>query len=211
MVKNQLQGMIDPAFTLESQATAWFDGKYFAQCPNVAKLLGCTPDYNAWTGEQNPMPRTDEPYRTGGGHIHSGWTKDQDPDDDAFRQEGFMVIKQLDVMVGQYSPLWDGDLQRRILYGAAGACRIKPYGAEYRSLSNAWLQDPAIISWVYRQVYTGIELLSKGKNFVPAYGKKARQIINSNKPIPLGKLVEYLQGLPFTKYNGLPPILAKAA
>jgi hypothetical protein len=35
---------------------------------------------------------------------------------------------------------WDSDVNRRLLYGKAGTIRIKPYGIEYRTLSNFWLK-----------------------------------------------------------------------
>ena len=39
---------------------------------------------------------------------------------------------------------------RKKLYGKAGAYRPKPYGLEYRSLSNFWVFDDKLIRWVWR-------------------------------------------------------------
>ena len=48
-------------------------------------------------------------------------------------------MKQLDWYLGAWSLKMDPDPTRRLLYGKAGACRYKPYGVEYRVLSNFWL------------------------------------------------------------------------
>ena len=40
---------------------------------------------------------------------------------------------------------WDSDTNRMKLYGAAGACRVKPYGVEYRVPSNKWLADEQLM------------------------------------------------------------------
>lgn len=210
-VREQMQAMIDPAYVLTPVATAYFDVDYFAQCPEEAKMLGCTPDYNAWTEKMNERPETNEPFRTGAGHIHCGWTQDMDIADPAFVQEAFMVVKQLDVCVGQYSPLWDDDVKRRTLYGAAGACRIKSYGVEYRPLSNAWLRTPELTSWVYRQTYTAIQLLAKGHRFFEKHGATAQRIINSSSPVEKYKLTNYLSKMPITAINGLPPMMMMEA
>ena len=39
---------------------------------------------------------------------------------------------------------------RKQLYGKAGAYRPKPYGFEYRTLSNFWVFDKKLIEWVWR-------------------------------------------------------------
>jgi hypothetical protein len=49
----------------------------------------------------------------------------------------------LDLRLAVPSLIWDKDKKRRLLYGKAGCFRPKPYGMEYRTLSNAWL-NPAI-------------------------------------------------------------------
>ncbi len=42
--------------------------------------------------------------------------------------------------------MYDKDTERRGMYGKAGAFRPKPYGVEYRTLSNAWLSNDERIS-----------------------------------------------------------------
>src|SRR5690606_25260133 len=62
--------------------TATFDKGYFNKLPKKAKLLGCEPDYNVYTGKVNPPPETKLPFRTGAGHIHIGWTEGMSATDD---------------------------------------------------------------------------------------------------------------------------------
>jgi hypothetical protein len=53
------------------------------------------------------------------------------------------------MFLGLWSVINDPDTRRRQLYGKAGAIRFKPYGIEYRTLSNFWLADPKLIEKVW--------------------------------------------------------------
>lgn len=203
-VREQMTRLIDPSYELVPQPTCYFDQEYFDGCPAKAKDLGCNPDWNAWTERQNDRPSTSEPFRTGAGHLHIGFTKDQDVSDPDFIQECYMVVKQLDVWVGMYSPLWDGDVKRRSLYGQAGACRIKPYGVEYRPLSNAWLRTPELTRWVFKQTWSAVNALSKSFYSFEEYGEMARDIINSTEKQNPATLIRKFRYLPMTAVNGLP-------
>jgi hypothetical protein len=128
-----------PDLTIAMTPTATFDREYFDALPDKPKELGCTPDYNAYTGDQNEPPSTDEPFRTGSGHIHLGWTEWENPHDDAHFKRCCGLVRQLDAILYPASLLWDSDDKRRSLYGKIGAFRPKSYGVEYRPLSNAYL------------------------------------------------------------------------
>ena len=107
-----------------------------------ARTFGCDPDFNAYTGEANPRPRAaSRLLRSAGGHVHVGTDKDITN-----------VVRTLDVFLGIPSVLIDEDVERRKLYGKAGCYRPKPYGVEYRTLSNFWIWDNKTIEWVYHQV-----------------------------------------------------------
>lgn len=136
------------------QPCAHFDPSVISEQPHEALMLGCEPDYNAYTGEENPTPAAINPnLRTAAGHIHIGWT---DGVSDVFEVSHFetcmRLVRHLDATVGVSSLLYDTDTERRSLYGKAGAFRPKPYGVEYRVLSNAWLCTPELMAQVYDQV-----------------------------------------------------------
>lgn len=139
----------NPAYDLVAVPTVTFRPEYFKKLPFVVKLLGCTPDFDAYTGKQNPKPHTKLPIRTGSGHLHIGWTSSKDVDSEDYRSECFSLVKELDFAFMHPSTEWDIDTQRRKLYGAPGSCRPKPYGVEYRPLSNAWLQYDWSTEFVY--------------------------------------------------------------
>lgn len=111
--------------------------------PN-ALVFGCEPDYNAWTQQENPKPFAENlQLRTAGGHVHVGTDVDI-----------VHATKCMDLYLGIPSIILDdtdSSRQRRELYGKAGALRPKPYGFEYRTLSNFWTFNPELISWVYNQ------------------------------------------------------------
>lgn len=112
-----------------------------------ARQFGCDPDYNAYTDRPNPRPKAqDKTLRSAGGHVHVG--SNQKPRD---------LIKTMDLLLGVPSVLLDKDEQRRQLYGKAGCFRYKPYGVEYRTLSNFWIWDQRTINWVYHQVADSVQ------------------------------------------------------
>ena len=117
--------------------------------------FGCEPDFNAWKGgSMNPRPRAkDKSLRSAGGHIHLGGIDDLNP---------LLVIKAMDLFVGVGMMQFDTDKDRRMLYGKAGAHRIKPYGVEYRTASNAWLQSDETIRYVWKQQERAVEFVRNG-------------------------------------------------
>jgi hypothetical protein len=131
-------------------AVAHYKPKIFKDIPEEFKVMGCEPDFNAWTEQQQNIPITNLPMRSAGGHIHLGWSKNHDCFGDvAHLKDCVKVVKQLDCSVYNCSLLYDDDEERRMLYGQRGSYRPKPYGVEYRALSNRWLADPQLIHWVF--------------------------------------------------------------
>lgn len=121
--------------------------------PERAFEFGCTPDYNALTDSENPRPSaTEQNLRTAGGHVHIGFpgtvTK-------ALQRD---VIIACDYLLGLRSLLEDKDTRRRELYGKSGACRFKPYGVEYRTLSNYWIWDEELTRAVFARAVQAYEL-----------------------------------------------------
>lgn len=143
-----------------------FDVKTWRKIPDAAKILGCTPDLNAWTGELNSPPQNKKRprLRTGSGHLHIGW---REPDDTAVVDEEHMknardLVKQLDWYLGGWSVRSDpGGCDRRSLYGKAGACRYKPYGVEYRVLSNFWVSKPSMMLEVWNRMQAALHDMSQ--------------------------------------------------
>lgn len=160
----RIMGEMVPGYEMVPVPVANFTAAHMKKQPKEAKELGCEPDFNAWLdGAANPRPNGDVNFRTGAGHVHIGWTKDVDVNDPGHREACIMAAKQLDYYLGLGSLLYDPDTKRRTLYGAAGAFRPKPYGVEYRVLSNAWLQSEELMAWVYRMTKKGINDLFEGK------------------------------------------------
>lgn len=114
-----------------------------------AQVFGCDPDYNAWTGKANPRPEAaDKTLRSCGGHVHVGFDKQ--------RLDSRYLIKCMDLYHGVPSVLMDNGELRKNLYGKRGAYREKPFGAEYRVLSNFWIFQRETIEWVWRNTERAI-------------------------------------------------------
>lgn len=175
-----MRGMV-PDYEVVATPVAHFDEAYMKQQPEEALELGCDPDYNAWVGGANPRPDGNRPMRTASGHVHIGWTNGASGDDAAHQENCNKVVRNCDFVLGLPSLFYDGDVERREMYGKAGACRYKPYGVEYRTLSNAWLLNEARIRWVYRSTMKAMQLTMSGVNLSEKYGDIQAIINTSNK------------------------------
>ena len=152
-----LKGMIDEDYEVVAEPVAQFTKDYISQQPEEATELGCDPDFNAYTGEENPKPDGGVDFRTGAGHIHIGWTEDMDVTEKTHFDACCMVAQELDFFLGVPATYFDKDVKRRELYGQLGAFRPKPYGMEYRVLSNKWLESEELIDFVYTQVHKALD------------------------------------------------------
>ncbi len=165
-------------YTLGFEATAVFSDEDFNAAPEDAKVMGCEPDYNAYTKRANPKPNGDVTFRTAGGHIHIGWGENFDINSDFHLGECRALVRVLDLFLGLPSILMDDDWQRRQLYGAAGAFRPKSYGLEYRTLSNFWTATPLLRAWAYNNTLAAIKYAANVNN--PIYNV-SEYINNNNK------------------------------
>lgn len=128
-----------------------------------AQTIGCDPDMCAYGGaDDKPVAR--EPFdikdlgtwRHVGGHIHFGYDKE-------LPIPPHVVVQLIDACV--YLPILSKDKQkaRRTKYGLAGLYRPKPYGVEYRTMSNFWLREPTLVAQrcfnLLKDMHNNIELL----------------------------------------------------
>lgn len=165
-VMDHLAKALPSEHELVLRPTVTFSSEYWASVPDAAKVIGCDPDFSAYTGQHNPRPDGNGPTRSAAGHIHIGWHGPlnlKSVDDPDHMADCFEVVKQLDAYVGVPSLLWDRDNVRRTLYGKAGACRIKPYGVEYRTPSNMWLGHQITRDYVFNASLIAIKDLFKGR------------------------------------------------
>ncbi len=154
-----------------------------------ARTFGCDPDCCIYTGNENEKPAaTKNPdgseLRTAGGHIHIGC--------DFAKEHKDKVIKAMDLFLGVPSVLLDDDVMRRSMYGKAGAFRPKPYGVEYRTLSNFWIKDEAHMRWAFNQ--TQRALVAAMDDLIPFDNanlwKAVEMCINSSSKIVAKQLAE---------------------
>lgn len=139
-----------------------FGKEFMDEQPEKAKELGCDPDFNAYTGEENPRPDGDRDFRTGAGHVHIGWGADIPVENPEHFEICAGFVKACDATVGLYMTYIDRDPRRRELYGKAGAFRVKPYGVEYRTPSNVWIKNKARRKMMHAMLGVAIDLHSQG-------------------------------------------------
>jgi hypothetical protein len=180
-VLNALRARV-PDYGLSLKSVAMFEKSHFDAQPDEAKELGCEPDFNAWLGgKPNPRPDNKTTMRTAGGHVHIGWVPPgedgrTDPNHTEMCQQ---LVRQLDFYLGLPALLFDPEVKRREMYGKAGAYRVKPYGVEYRSLSNRWISNDGLIRWVNRATRKAVDDLMNGIDRPAQYGD-IQSIINTS-------------------------------
>jgi hypothetical protein len=179
-VLGHLQGFLPKGFTLVDMPSAQFREPVWNSIPSEAKVLGCSPDMNAWTGDVNLPPdaaKADaERIRCAGGHLHLGWTDGQDGSDLQHILNCRDLVRQFDWYLGGWSLSQDHDSTRRRLYGKAGSCRMKPYGVEYRVLSNFWVLNKARRLAVWNRMCAAIKDMRN--TFMPTIGEKSNNGMN---------------------------------
>lgn len=183
LVLGDLNEIVDrhhPGARLESIPTAEVGMEFLEGLPMVNRELGCNPDYNAYSLGQNPAPNAELPFRTGSGHVHIGFRASDDKllESREHFEECARIARQLDFFLGLPSLNWDTDNRRRQLYGKAGAFRPKPYGLEYRVLSNKWVNDEYLVGFVYDQTEKAMNLIEQNYDLTAQFGTYAREMID---------------------------------
>lgn len=147
--------MIGPNYDISLQACAKVRKDILKKADPRARIFGCDPDYDAYSGEKNEIlvDPTTHLLRYAGGHIHIGPEYDN-PKSFKFLSDWEDIrksVKLLDILVGSLLVLLDRDVTsatRRFMYGAAGCFRQTKWGIEYRTPSPFWLTAPEIVSLV---------------------------------------------------------------
>ena len=150
-----------------------------------AKLFGCDPDYNAWLmGYMNPIPEAKGNLRSCGGHIHIGYGTPND-------LISMCIIRAMDIYVGLPSILQEPDNERKSLYGKAGAFRMKPYGVEYRTISNYYINSEQLTNWVFNNTLEAIAFVNAQKSVTEEEAHAIRTAINSNEKALAKTMCDY--------------------
>ena len=162
-----------------------FDSK-FLQTEN-ARLFGCEPDYNAYTGEVNPKPfASDENLRSAGGHIHLSY---EHPDVETNKT----LVKFFDLHIGIPSVILEPDNKRKELYGKAGCYRNKDYGFEYRTISNFYILNKELTIWAYEAVENAVNFYNEGHKIDGVLADVIEKTINSNDKETAKELISHFK------------------
>jgi hypothetical protein len=150
----------------------------------ASRVFGCDPDYNAWTGRKNPRPSSvDETLRSCGGHVHVGYA-------DKKIVSPVTLIKAMDLYLGVPSVLMDRGELRKELYGMAGAFRNKPYGVEYRTLSNFWVFSDQLKEWVWNNTARAMQAVEDGLIDFSVEQAAIQHAINRNDVVMAHEMVK---------------------
>lgn len=194
MIKTNYRGPNPESLKLLGVPTATFSREYFETLPADTLALGCTPDFNAYSGLVNDPPETTEPFRTGAGHMHIGFLETMvDPDTPEHFETCRELTRELDTILYPLSLLWDNDDKRRSLYGKMGAFRPKPYGLEYRCWSNVWTNEESLQRLAFLATQTVTEEFFEGNRYwtAPEVKSFCTRLLEGYKP-SRAEIVDYL-------------------
>lgn len=127
------------------------------------------------------------------GHIHVGYDKPND-------LTNLELSKAMDLFLAIPSVILDLDVERRALYGKAGAMRMKPFGMEMRTLSNFWIFNDKLIDWVYENTLAAIDFVNIGG--IITNPEEIVECINTcNKEMALEIIEDYKIKMPVLQNN----------
>lgn len=164
-VYTQMEKMVhevNPDWIIDATPVATYSDPIWSSIDESAKILGCDPDYRSFDGRVNSNPiekLKDLPVRTGSGHIHIGWSKDENPqapehfEDARFIAHGF-YSKHI------FAAKTDDEERRLKYYGHNGSFRPKSYGVELRMPSNLWLKSERLIRGTFTKTRQTFEQLA---------------------------------------------------
>jgi len=164
-VYTQMEKMVhaaNPNWVIDATPVATFTENTWKSIDDSAKVLGCDPDYRSSDGRVNLNPielLNNLPIRTGSGHIHLGWSKDENPqapehfEDARFIAHGFYNSRIFDART-------DDERTRLRYYGHSGSFRPKSYGVELRMPSNLWLKSERLIKDVFTKTSRQFDILA---------------------------------------------------
>lgn len=177
----ELESMIPKGHELFVTSAVDFGAAYVERQPKAARELGCDPDFNAYTMNVNHVEARNEfnGWRTAGGHVHIGWCRDQDIYENSHFMSCVEMARSMDLFVGLPAVVMDDKTERNKMYGHAGVFRPKPYGVEYRTLSNFWLADDTLKEFVFKQTKRAFHYIAeKREDLFKEYGQRTQDIIN---------------------------------
>ncbi|CAH9016495.1 putative Phage protein [Vibrio phage 275E43-1] len=142
-----------------------FTASVFKELPEESKRLGCAASYTLQGGVSNiPRHHQTSPVRVVGGHIHLGWSENEDITRGSLHyRDCARLATVLDVLVQarlfmhlkenmnntDYAQFISDEFTRKNRYGRWGEFRPKSYGMEYRSLSNFWIHSKELRTLVF--------------------------------------------------------------
>lgn len=197
-VMRQLADML-PEYDLVIEPSVDFSKEVWEKVPEEATILGCEPDYNAYTSKENVPPNPKVTFRTAAGHVHLGWTQDVDPKDPGHMMACEILARELDYHLALPAALLDigeASTRRRQLYGSPGAYRPKSYGMEYRVLSNFWLSNPEYMIWVYDVCHKVFQNLIENRKVThQTCSKLVQEVLTTGREFTVGELIQLQQSV----------------
>jgi len=140
-----------------NRGTQWHEFTNTQLLSGQAKTFGCEPDYNAYQmGQIRDLVPDFGKLRTAGAHIHIGGD---------FKCPDWVAALFLELYLYTYVDnkiLYKSTDKRMKWYGQPGIFRSKPYGIEYRSLGNFWVNSNPLLNSIAPAIEEVAKFLIRG-------------------------------------------------
>ena len=113
-----------------------------------AMVSGCSPSFDAWSVSPFVAPDLSKTFhRFASGDLHLSW--DMPTTRRSKHIERINTIRLLDLVMSAAEVCNTHKSKRSQAYGQPGIHRTTPYGVEYKSVSNFWMEDRSKMMWAY--------------------------------------------------------------
>jgi len=126
--------------------------------------FGCDPDFSGWHESMMIKHIDRSTMRVCGGHVSVSF---EDFDEDNFDFNRFARLMDQELCIPLIEAGIETDTRRRQMYGHPAAYRHKPWGIEYRTLSNQWIKSIEGVTMVFNGVDNAIEKYNNGEDASP--------------------------------------------
>lgn len=123
--------------------------------------FGCDPDFSGWEEEMVAKNISRDTLRVCGGHVSVSF---ENFNEDEFDFNRFARLMDQELCVPLMEAGIETDTRRRQMYGHPAAYRHKPWGIEYRTLSNQWIKSIEGVEMVFKGTANAVEKYNNGED-----------------------------------------------
>lgn len=156
------QEMVGDRYLIKCGAIGGYTPESLEGVPSTVFDVGCSPQFSIKSDgklyRMRGLQKLDPKEVPIGGHVHLGWTSDEDLTDALFLKDCFHVARLYESGVYKFCQGVGSNKRSQIIARRDSATgesfnpvRIKPYGLEFRKLDSFWCSDERLLRFLYSE------------------------------------------------------------